>query len=105
MTADGQEVWSLKLDKKGVVWLSGEVDYTAGPKLRASLVAYIKKTQGPLVMNLSRLTYLDSSGLAVLIEARRHLNEMKRVFSIEQITPEVRKIFELTQVGKLFGIE
>ncbi len=104
MSAPGQELWSLKKDKNSVVWLEGEVDYTVTPALRNSLLGYIKKTEGDVHINLSRLKYLDSSGLAVLIEARRHMVDMKRALVIDDITPEVRKIFELTQVGRLFGL-
>lgn len=104
MAQDAQEIWSLKVDKKGVVWIVGEVDYTATPKLRATLLTYIEKTEGELHLNLSRLAYLDSSGLAVLIEARRNLQERKRALVVDTVTPEVKKIFDLTQVGKLFGV-
>ncbi len=102
--AESKEVWSLKVDKKGAVWLVGEVDYTATPKLRKSLIAFLEKTQGDVHFNLSKLTYLDSSGLAVIIEARRILTDSERKLVIDAITPEVKKIFDLTQVSKLFNL-
>lgn len=102
--SDKQDGWSIKVDKNGVVLMNGEIDYTVTPKIRTGLLNYIEKTQGPLKLDLGGLNYLDSSGLAVFIEARRHLVEQGRTMEIVAVTPEVRKIFQLTQVDKLFGL-
>lgn len=99
-----QEMWTIKVDKSGVIKMTGEIDYTVTPKIRAGLINYIEKTQGVLVLDLSQLNYLDSSGLAVFIEARRHLVDKGRSLQIVSVTPEVKKIFQLTQVDKLFGL-
>ncbi len=98
-----QEMWSIKVDKDGIVRMAGEIDYTVTPKIRSGLLNYIDKTEGPMQMDLSNLKYLDSSGLAVFIEIRRHLVEKGRTLNILAVTPEVKKIFKLTQVDKLFG--
>lgn len=104
MADEKQDIWSIKVDKKGVVWLAGEIDYTCTPKLRTTLVNYIKKTSGPLHMDVRNVNYLDSSGLAVFIEARRHLMDAERTLVLDNVTPEVKKIFDLTQVSQLFNI-
>ncbi len=104
MDQAGKDIWSIKVDKSGVVKMAGEIDYTVTPKIRAGLLNYIEKTQGTLKLDLGELKYLDSSGLAVFIEARRHLVEKGRGLEIVAVTPEVRKIFQLTQVNKLFGL-
>lgn len=102
--ADKKDIWAIQVDKNGIVKMSGEIDYTVTPKIRTGLLNYIEKTQGPLKMDLADLNYLDSSGLAVFIEARRHLVEQGRSLEILSVTPEVKKIFQLTQVDKLFGL-
>ncbi len=102
--ADNKDIWSIKVDKNGVIKMAGEIDYTVTPKIRTGLLNYIEKTKGSLKLDLSELDYLDSSGLAVFIEARRHLVEQGRVLEIISVKEEVRKIFQLTQVDKLFGL-
>lgn len=102
--ADKHDMWAIKVDKDGIIKMSGEIDYTVTPKIRTGLLNYIEKTKGPLKLDLGNLTYLDSSGLAVFIEARRHLVEQGRTIEIVAVTPEVKKIFQLTQVDKLFGL-
>lgn len=104
MAQDQKDIWSIKVDKAGVIKMAGEIDYTVTPKIRAGLLNYIEKTQGTLQMDLSNLKYLDSSGLAVFIEARRHLVDKGRAMKIIAVTPEVEKMFKLTQVDKLFGL-
>jgi anti-sigma B factor antagonist len=102
--ADNKDIWSIKVDKNGVIRMAGEIDYTVTPKIRTGLLNYIEKTKGSLKLDLSELDYLDSSGLAVFIEARRHLVEQGRVLEIVSVKDEVKKIFQLTQVDKLFGL-
>lgn len=102
--AENKDIWSIKVDKSGVIRMAGEIDYTVTPKIRTGLLNYIEKTKGSLKLDLSELDYLDSSGLAVFIEARRHLVEQGRVLEIISVKEEVKKIFQLTQVDKLFGL-
>ena len=99
------ETWSLTEDiDSSTIAVSGEIDYSTSPTLRTHLHDFISKSSGEVKADLSGLEYLDSSGLAVLIEARRILQEKGRAMRITDITGEVRKIFELTQVGQLFGL-
>lgn len=102
--SEKNDLWAIKVDKNGIVKMTGEIDYTVTPKIRTGLLNYIEKTSGPVKLDLGNLNYLDSSGLAVFIEARRHLVEQGRSLEIVDITPEVKKIFQLTQVDKLFNI-
>lgn len=102
--SSGSEPLSMKVDSQGVVKLVGEIDYTVTPKLRASIHGHIKKTSGPMRMDISGVRYLDSAGLAVFIEARRLLMDAKRSLTLENVTPEVKKIFDLTQVSQLFNL-
>ena len=58
----------------GSISISGEIDYTVTPELRSRFRAFIDSTGDDVKLDLSGLQYLDSSGLAVLIEARRLLD-------------------------------
>jgi anti-sigma B factor antagonist len=86
------------------VTLSGELDYTASSQMNRQMRAFIDKSSGDLSLDLSGLTYLDSSGLAVLIEAYRRLKKDKRKLVITSVTRQVEKILRLTELDKLFGL-
>jgi len=84
--------------------LAGEVDFTVSPQVRDRFVAFIEQTRGDVFLDLGGLSYVDSSGLAALIEGRKLLKAQGRKITITAISHQVRKLFELTQIGELFGL-
>jgi anti-sigma B factor antagonist len=99
------QTWKLELgETPGTVILSGEIDFSVTPKVREKLLEVIESGVPEIVLDLSGLSYVDSSGLALFIEARRMLAASGRTIRIEGITPQVEKLFHLTQIGDLFGL-
>ena len=69
------------------------------------LLPVVLDTDSPeIVLHLAKLEYIDSSGLALFIEARKLLAETGRTIRIADISPQVGKLFNLTQLGGLFGL-
>lgn len=102
--ARGQS-WKLALGKQpGSVILTGEIDFSVTPKVRAQLMNVIDSGVPEIVLDLSGLSYIDSSGLALFIEARRILLDSGRSIRIDGISSQVEKLFHLTQIGDLFGL-
>ncbi len=88
----------------GTASISGEIDFTVTPKVRERLMEFLQQDAREIVLDLSGLSYIDSSGLALLIEARKLLAESGRSIRIGAISSQVRKLFNLTQIGGLFGL-
>ena len=84
--------------------LAGEIDFSVTPAARERLLQLTEKYTGDLVLDMADLTYIDSSGLALLLEARKHLQEHGRTVRIRSIAPQVRKLLQLTQLGEMFGL-
>lgn len=102
--ADNQQ-WNLQTDPgQGAIALSGEVDFSSSNDLRAALDNFIKASSGEVQLDLSGLTYLDSSGLAVLIGLRKKLDAKGRALTVTAIHANAEKVFRLTQVAGLFGL-
>lgn len=100
-----KQPWALQVDAgQGSVKLSGELDYSSSTKLRAALEDFIKLSKGPVDIDLTGLEYLDSSGLAVLIELRKKLKVKNRELTVAGVHPNAEKVIRLTQVAELFGI-
>ena len=82
--------------------LHGEVDLHVSPELRARLTGAIESGASNVVVDLSRVTFLDSMALGVLLGAlkllRAHDGELRLVVP----TPELRRIFELTLLDEVF---
>lgn len=88
-----------------LIKVSGEVDFTGTPDLRNEMHAFVKQTSGEVRVDLSELEYIDSSGLASLIELRRVLDKQGRSVKIIAVTDQVDRLLNLTQVKTLFGMD
>lgn len=98
--------WKMESSVDDVlIKIIGEVDFTSTPQLRDDLHDFVKKTTGVVQVDLSELDYLDSSGLASLIELRRILTREGRSVKIISVTDQVDRLLKLTQVKSLFGMK
>lgn len=88
----------------GTIRFSGEVDFSVTPKVRERFLPLLDTGTPEIVLDLSELAYIDSSGLALFIEARNQLLAAGRSIRIAAISPQVHKLFNLTQLGELFQL-
>src|ERR687887_2045691 len=56
-----------------LVWVAGELDLHTAPELERALLAAATEAPGPVMVDLSGCTFLDSTALAILVEANRRL--------------------------------
>lgn len=81
-----------------LIRLSGEIDLAVADNLRSSMEE--KLDQNPevkhIVVNLSGVTYIDSSGLGVLLGRYRRLSREGGGMSVVGASPAVRKIIEMS---------
>jgi anti-sigma B factor antagonist len=105
MPDEKQTAWTAsKNPEAGLATLEGEVDFTNSLDVRQWLKDFCDEFPGELHLDLSKLTYIDSSGLAILIEIRKLLKAHNRTVRIVAVSGQVQKLFTLTQIGELFGI-
>jgi anti-sigma B factor antagonist len=91
---------------EGVSYLvvTGEVDLLYADELREAGEAALTPLAGTLRIDLSGVTFMDSTGLAALI-AIRNKAEPSHVFILEKPTRNVRRVLEVTGMHKVFTIE
>lgn len=87
-----------------VLPLEGEIDLHVSPQVSASLAAIVKRKPARVVVDLSRVSYIDSSGLAVLIEAMQKVDAYGGKFSLAGLQESVRPIFEIARLDQVFQI-
>lgn len=74
MNAAQLNVNSRATEKGAVIEAIGEVDLTTAPQLREPLMEAVNSAdKTPVVVDLSRVDFIDSAGLALLVEARKRL--------------------------------
>lgn len=86
-----------------IVDLEGEVDLGTSPKLRGTLFDLLGKTSR-LALNLRALRYIDSSGIATLIEVLHDAQRLGKEFVLFGLSPAVHDAFRLTHVNRVFRI-
>jgi anti-sigma B factor antagonist len=87
----------VELNGTSVVQLRGELDLEAAPVMAAVLAA-LTEEDGPaeVVLDLSELTFLDSSGISVLITGQRNMNGQGRRFTVRSARPNIRKVLTIS---------
>ena len=91
-------------DRPDVLPLKGEIDLHVSPSVTASLNAVIEKKPRRLVVDLSEVTYIDSAGLAALIEAMQKVEGYGGKFLLAGLQETVRSIFEISRLDQVFQI-
>jgi anti-sigma B factor antagonist len=87
-----------RLDGAQVLEVSGELDAASAPALRERLAEVATRGDGPLVIDLSILSFIDSTGLSVLLNAKRRLTRRQRGFALVCPPGHVRRILEVTRL-------
>ncbi|HEY6743440.1 MAG TPA: STAS domain-containing protein [Lapillicoccus sp.] len=75
--------------------LAGEIDFTSSGMVQSTLLSMVLPGGGAVVVDLSRITFLDSSGLGVLVQAHRTATERDTRLLVVASEP-VRKLLRLT---------
>src|SRR6267143_5679509 len=91
-------------ERSNDVPLKGEIDLHVSPSVTASLNQMIEKRPERLVVDLSEVTYIDSAGLAALIEAMQKVEGYGGKFLLAGLQETVRSIFEISRLDQVFQI-
>jgi anti-sigma B factor antagonist len=86
-----------------VVALEGEIDMEEAPRVRRTLLDSLKKKRDILV-DLSQVTYIDSSGIASLIEGLQAARKQKNDLALVSVSQRARRVLELARLDKVFTI-
>ncbi len=87
-----------------VVRLTGKIDVDSSPDLRDRLRALLSEGTLPhsIIVDLARVSYVETSGIATLIEALRIARHQQINFRLQGLSGAVLRLFEVTGVLALF---
>jgi anti-sigma B factor antagonist len=92
-------------DPANVLPLEGEIDLHVAPRVESALGRIIKQRPNHVVVDLSGVKFIDSSGLAVLIRAMQDVQKYGGKLSLAGISADVRSIFEMARLDQVFLID
>lgn len=87
-----------------VCYIDGEVDINSSPAIKKSFDKLLSAKTPKIVINFSAVTYVDSSGLATLVEILKNMRSYGGKLRLTNLAPKIKNLFEITKLEKLFEI-
>ena len=101
----GFHVFPEAVDDGVLVRVEGELDMASAPRLGRVLNTALDQGASTVSLDLTELTFLDSTGVRVLISAHRRAADQGCVFTLSRPTRSVRRALHLTGVDQVLVIE
>lgn len=88
------------------IMLTGEIDHHCARKLIQSITAKIEAyTPKVCVLDFQEVTFMDSSGIAVVINALRNMTKIEGSLSLSGLNQQPMKVFRASGIDKLVNIK
>ncbi|WP_425539114.1 STAS domain-containing protein [Microaceticoccus formicicus] len=92
-------------ENESLISLSGDLDIYTSPEFSKGILNEFEKNGKDIVIDASQLDYIDSTGLGAFISVYKALTESSKTIKLINVKPNVKKIFVITELDKLFKIE
>ena len=93
------EEWRLEVTREPghtALRVTGDLDLETAPQLLAAIEPHLAGGSESLLLDLSRLAFIDSSGLSALIRVNQRMTDAGRELTIVSPAPPVAKVLEIT---------
>lgn len=91
----------IQRDGVSIFLVNGEINISTSPELRKFFESQPSKK---VVVDLEKVSYVDSSGLATLVEILKKTKIQGGSLGLSGLSEKVRSLFEITKLDKLFSI-
>jgi len=87
-----------------IVSIAGDIDLESSPKLRAFLKPKSAQKTPRLLLDFAGVNYIDSSGLATLIEYFQAVQSFSGKLALASLSPRVKNVFEIVRLEQIFSL-
>ncbi|HEY4950330.1 MAG TPA: STAS domain-containing protein [Candidatus Acidoferrales bacterium] len=88
-----------------IVDVVGDITLYNSPQVRKVLLELLKDKKAPrVIVNLQRVRYIDSAGVASLVEGLKLSRDLKSTFALFGLSRTAREVLELTRLIKVFEV-
>ena len=91
-------------DEAFIIHVDGELDVYTAPRLKEALAEGVARGHRTIVVDLTRVAFLDSTALGVLVGGRRTAREEGGDVVLVVDTPHLEKMFRITGFETMFGM-
>lgn len=93
-----------KNENKLIVQLNGELDHHSAEEVRSKLDDFIEKEKlNFMIMDFSKVSFMDSSGIGVVIGRYKKLTQKKGRLAVINVEGNIKKVFELSGMFKIIN--
>jgi len=99
------QISARHLDQITILDITGDVDLASSPELRKALLRELREARMPrVVLNLKAVRYMDSSGVASLVEGLKVSRGLGARLILYGLNTTVREVLQLSRLLKIFEI-
>lgn len=98
------EIAEKRIEDVDVLKLKGRLDASSAKNLKGRVASLVKENRVKLIVDMAGVDFIDSSGLGSLVSSLRAVNEKDGDVKVTALQKQVRSIFELTRLHRIFGI-
>ena len=95
----------LRNDKGVYVQPKGSISFLTVDTIERQVYDFIRKDDTKLVIDLSKVNFLDSAGLGMLISFLKHMKSQNGIMIVEYPQLGVQKLLEMTRMDELIEIK
>jgi len=97
----------VRFNEEENIWVlmpEGDMDIYTSEIFKDQAIKSFEETQTDLLIDGEKLDYIDSTGLGALIGILKKIKETDHRIYLSNIKPNIRKLFDITELDKLFII-
>jgi anti-sigma B factor antagonist len=91
-------------ESETLITVEGDVDLYSSPELRKIVLRAVPKSGSGVGVVLTNVSYMDSSGVATLVEGLRSAKENNKSFALVEPSVAVMKVLELARLDSVFDV-
>jgi len=99
------ELSTRQIENATILDVVGDITLYNSPNVRKVLLDLLKGKRVPrVIVNLEKVRYIDSAGVASLVEGLKVSRDLKSEFALFGLTRTTREVLELTRLIKVFDV-
>ena len=99
------QISARRVDTTTTFDVAGDIDLANSPEVRRALLREVRENRAPRVlMNFSKVRYIDSSGVASLVEGLKASRDLGSRFILFGLSGSAREVLQLSRLLKVFEV-
>jgi anti-sigma B factor antagonist len=92
-------------NEETVIFVAGDLDFHTAPDLRKEILTLFNEGVNRLVLDVSQLDFIDSSGLSVIIAGFKRFKERDGELILRSLTDRTRRVLEVSGLNNVLSFE